>query len=456
MYSLFSTVKYFINHFRRSKIKNIKIQNWRLELSSYRFDIKYRPGPLNFAADALTRNFKTKVKSAQVSSITMEDNLLSKLHKDLGCPGITRLNHQVKIRNLPYTLADVTKICQSCPSCCELKPNFYKPTPGKLIRATQPFERLSVDFKGPLPKSRISANRYILTIVDEYSRFTWAYPCKDTSTATIIKIYHELFATFGTPGTIHSDRGSGFLSTSMRSYLNDLGINVSKTTPYHPQGNGQCERFNGIIWKTVRLFLHSHKLDISNWEEVLPTALHSIRSLLNTSTNCTPHERFFAFQRRPGTIGNKILPSWLINPGPILLRNFERSNKNDSLVKQVELIQANPHYAVIKDQRGITKTVSVKDLAPFPGTQNQKSNEPEINDYEDLVQEAKTSNPKIILPKLSLPEEFVDSPKSIEEGNDAVAVDSSEEDLDTSLIQQSNVTRSGRISKFPSRYTDTY
>ena len=122
----------------------------------------------------------------------------------------------------------------------------------------------------------------------------------------------------------------------------------------------------------------------------------------------------------------------------------------------MELIQANPHYAVIKDQRGITKTVSVKDLAPFPGTQNQKSNEPEINDYEDLVQEAKTSNPKIILPKLSLPEEFVDSPKSIEEGNDAVAVDSSEEDLDTSLIQQSNVTRSGRISKFPSRYTDTY
>ena len=69
------------------------------------------------------------------------------------------------------------------------------------------FERLSVDFKGPLPKSRISENRYILTIVDEYSRFTWTYPCKDTSTATVIKIYHDLFATFGTPGTIHSDRG---------------------------------------------------------------------------------------------------------------------------------------------------------------------------------------------------------------------------------------------------------
>ena len=66
----------------------------------------------------------------------------------------------------------------------------------------------------------------------------------------------------------------------------------------------------------------------------------------------------------------------------------------------------------------------MKDLAPFPRTQDKKSSEiPESNDYEDLVQDAKTSNPKIILPKLSLPEELVDSPKSIEERYEAVAVD---------------------------------
>ena len=123
----------------------------------------------------------------------------------------------------------------------------------------------------------------------------------------------------------------------------------------------------------------------------------------------------------------------------------------------MELVQANPHYAVIKDQRGITKTVSVKDLAPFPGTQDQKLSESkDLDDYEDLVKEAKTSNPKIILPKLPLPEEFVDSPKTINEGGEVDAEDSSEEDLNLSLNKQSNVTRSGRISKYPSRYTDKY
>ena len=91
----------------------------------------------------------------------------------------------------------------------------------------------------------------MLTIVDEFSRFPWAFPCEDTSLSTAIKIYHELFPTFGTPNTKHSDRGSGFLSTPMRKYLNQMGIYISTTTPYHPQENGECERFNGTILKTV-------------------------------------------------------------------------------------------------------------------------------------------------------------------------------------------------------------
>ena len=174
-------------------------------------------------------------------------------------------------------MKDVESVCKSCEACCVLKPKFFKPTPGTLIKATQPFERLSIDFKGPLPKSKYSENRFILTIIDEFSRFPWAIPCKDTSTNTAIRCLNEIFSNYGTPGNIHSDKGSGFISKSMKYYLNTMGINSSNTTPYHPQGNGQCERYNGIIWKTVRLYAHSHKLDISDWEEILPKALHSIR-----------------------------------------------------------------------------------------------------------------------------------------------------------------------------------
>ena len=157
-----------------------------------------------------------------------------------------------------------------------IEASVFRPTPGTLIKATQPLERLSVDFKGPLPKSKYSGNRFILTVVDEFSRFPWAIPCKDTSTSSAIRCLNEIFSMFGTPGSIHSDRGSAFISKGMKYYLNSMGINTTNSTPYHPQGNGQCERLNGTIWNTVKSYAHSHRLHVSEWENIPPKTLHSI------------------------------------------------------------------------------------------------------------------------------------------------------------------------------------
>ncbi|XP_059059911.1 uncharacterized protein LOC131853113 [Achroia grisella] len=71
----------------------------------------------------------------------------------------------------------------------------------------------------------------------------------------------------------------------------------ARTTPYNPEGNGQVERLNGTLWRTIQLSLRSKNLDIRYGEDVLPLALHSIRSLLCTATNATPHE-MFCFPRR--------------------------------------------------------------------------------------------------------------------------------------------------------------
>ena len=79
--------------------------------------------------------------------------------------------------------------------------------------------------------------------------------------------------------------------------------------------------------------------------------------------NTTPHERFFPFQRR-STHGNS-LPSWLMSPGPVLLRRFVR-NKNEPLVDEVELLDSNPSYENIRHPDGRETTVSVRDLAPCP------------------------------------------------------------------------------------------
>ena len=57
---------------------------------------------------------------------------------------------------------------------------------------------------------------------------------------------------------------------------------------YLPSGNGQCERMNGIIWKTISLRCKDLSIPIDRWESQLPFALSNIRSLVSTSTGDTP------------------------------------------------------------------------------------------------------------------------------------------------------------------------
>ena len=347
------SVTFMFSNTHSSKIKNDKIQRWRLELSCYSFDIIYRAGKENVCADTLSRMVCSSAGST-------DTNLLKKLHEDLCHPGITRMMHFVRCRNLPYSLEDVKRLTQSCQVCATCKPRFIKPSGAKLIKSTQPFERLSLDFKGPLPSR--THNKYILTVIDEYSRFPFAFACADTSTSTIIKCLLQLFAVFGMPASIHSDNGTGFVSAELKDFLVGRGIAQSHSTPYNPRGNGQCEKYNGTIWKAVTLALSTKNLPVNCWELVLPDALHSIRSLLCVATNCTPHERLFAFQRK-STSGTS-LPSWLTAPGRALLRKHNRTSKYDPLVDEVEILEANPHYANVRLPNGNEAKVSLRDLAP--------------------------------------------------------------------------------------------
>ena len=342
-----------------SKIKKDKILRWRLELSSFRYDVVYRPGALNLAADALSRSHCASIHD-------QHDQQLKNLHDSLCHPGITRLTHFVRTKNLPYSIADVKSVTNQCRACAEVKPRFFNPPHTNLIKATQPFERLSIDFKGPLPSK--SSHRYLLTCIDEYSRFPFAFACSDVTSSTVIKCLIQLFALFGMPAYIHSDRGACFVSEELRKFLHEKGISTSRTTSYSPQGNGQVERLNGTLWRTIQLALKSRNLPITHWEDVLLDALHSVRSLLCTATNCTPHERLFTYCRK-STAGTS-LPTWLTSSGPVLLKRHDRSSKYDPIAEEVELLECNPKYAVVRMPGGKEDTVSVRHLAPLPAHQH--------------------------------------------------------------------------------------
>ena len=115
------------------------------------------------------------------------------------------------------------------------------------------------------------------------------------------------------------------------------------------------------------MILFNYKQANSAWEIVLPEVLHSVRSLLCTVTNATPHKRFLKFDRR--SMLGRSLPHWLVQPGTVLLRRFIR-NKNQPRVDTVELIEANSNFAHIRFPDGRESTVSVSDLAPMVSRHN--------------------------------------------------------------------------------------
>ena len=161
-----------------------------------------------------------------------------------------------------------------------------------------------------------------------------------------------------------------------------------KTTPYNTQGNGQTERYNGIIWNTISLLLKSKNLPVTKWESVITPALHSIRSLLCTATNCTPHERLFSYNRK--TSSGSCLPQWLTSFGStVLFRRHERGSKYEPAVEKVELMNCNPQYAQIRLEGGRETTVSLRDLAPYADLPTDippdiPSDSHEINDSENV------------------------------------------------------------------------
>ena len=119
--------------------------------------------------------------------------------------------------------------------------------PIETIQVNYPFEKISWDIMGPLPVTH-SGNKYILVITDLFTKWVEAFPLKETSSVTLARVLvDEVICRFGVPNNIHSDQGANFCSEVIDTMCKMLNIERTQTSAYHPQGNGQVERFNRTI-----------------------------------------------------------------------------------------------------------------------------------------------------------------------------------------------------------------
>ena len=155
------------------------------------------------------------------------------------------MHHYACVKNLPYLHEDIKQMIAGCSVCCEIKPRFYKTLQGTLIQSSQPFERLSINFKGPFPSP--TKYHFLLMVVDKFSRFSFAFPCSDTSSQTVISRLTTLCGLFGFPAVVHSDNAKCFVSRDVKQFFNERGIATAFSSVYNPRGISQCEQYNRVI-----------------------------------------------------------------------------------------------------------------------------------------------------------------------------------------------------------------
>ena len=176
----------------------------------------------------------------------------------------------------PGMYRDLYQYVKTCQTCQQAKHDTHqRPAPLVPLPATGVFDSWHMDILGPLPMTP-EGNKYVLLVVDRFSRWCEAFPIKDQQAVTVANIlYKEIFARYGSPRVIVSDRGKNFLSTLVKSLCELFKVTRHHTSSYHPQTNASVERLNGSIAQALKAYCNEKQ---SNWSDCLPGILMAYRS----------------------------------------------------------------------------------------------------------------------------------------------------------------------------------
>lgn len=307
-----------------------KLIRWALKLQQYDFELQYRKGSLNIAADALSR----AVNSIQVQDVeyeTFKTKILANQDKykdfrvvrdriyKLRPSGLADANfdwkymppkqERLKIlqdahdnchfgRNKTYKRLleryywsgienDVRQYCKGCDICKQTKyPNTNtKPMMGKQKLASLPWQTISVDFIGPLPRSR-KGNTVLLVVTDHFSKFVIIQPLREAKTTALTKFLEEMvFLLFGVPEILISDNGPQFKSKEFENLLKKYHVTHWRNANYHPCNN-PTERVNRVIAAVIRTYI---KDDHTDWDRDIQKVAMAIRTAVHESTAFTPY-----------------------------------------------------------------------------------------------------------------------------------------------------------------------
>ena len=185
----------------------------------------------------------------------------------------------------PGINTDVRNWARLCLQCQHSKVQRHTVTPlGTFTTPDARFDMIHLDIVGPLPPSQ--GYRYLLTIIDHFTRWPEAIPVADIRAPTVAQAFvHTWVSRFGVPSTVTTDCGWQFESALWQHLMQTLGSTHIRTTAYHLTSNGLIECFHHQLKALLRVCPNP-----SHWVNALPLVLLDVRTALKEDLGCSSAE----------------------------------------------------------------------------------------------------------------------------------------------------------------------
>jgi len=324
---------------------NPRIARWSLVLQNYRFELKHRSSDKMVHVDCLSRHImvinnisvedeimykqlmdpklkeiasELEIKESKyfvlingllfrnyndkelfVVPELMINNVIRLYHDDMGHVGVDKTIHGILNHYwFPCLKLRVRQYLDNCVKCLS-----HSITTGKMegemelveVKAV-PMHTVHLDHFGPLEETA-DKYKYILVVVDAYSKYVWLYPCKSTTTNEVIEHLSVLFISFGLPERMISDRGTAFSSKNFASFAQEKEIKHIMTAVASPWANGQVERVNRFLKSTLAKVTEN----ATEWKKCLGKVQQVINNTWHKSINTTPSKLLLGYEQRNTT-----------------------------------------------------------------------------------------------------------------------------------------------------------
>ncbi|KAI3370606.1 hypothetical protein L3Q82_007175 [Scortum barcoo] len=284
----------------QSAIQAVKLGKWPEENGSSPdcSRLKKEMGKL-MMKDGLLHRLSKRPSGEEVTQLVLPSEfrevVLKATHDDLGHLGIERTTDLVRSRFFwPKLACDVEQYIKNCGECVTRKTPCPRVAPLHHISSNGPMDLVCIDFLSMEPDSAGISN--VLVVTDHFTRYAQAFPARNQKALTVAKILVDKYLVhYGLPARIHSDQGRDFESQLIKELLKMMGIRKSRTTPYHPQGDPQPERFNRTLLSMLGTLGWEKKCQ---WSKHIGYLVHAYNSTKCDATGYSPYFLMFGREAR--------------------------------------------------------------------------------------------------------------------------------------------------------------